>query len=1744
MAEASQTPDGSAPQSEGPPRPGIWRILGKVGKWLLIAFAVAQLLSVTVFNPEQVSVWLFGLDLNPEPPAQVDRGRVDAESEAVMNSVTRDRITRHLSALVTDKSRAVGYEGEREAFHHIRSEFERLQLANIRIDTFSVVVPIDRGGRVDFPDGTSGPIYALWPNQVRTPTLPRARIAVDGEPLGPVSAIYPERPETCTPPPNGVTAEFVYFPRRDLDLTEEEQVQLGTRRGIVGEWDIVEYSAQQLAGKFAVLEVIGGFAPKQGAGTANVDSANVIGAIRAGALGVIFHDYSNTVLLNPEMKLPELPAGFYYYSVDAQVGGRLQKLGSSPGHTLSISPGVQGELLYVGRGEYADFNGRRVDSTIVVMDFGSRANYLNARILGAQAIIFVDNGTVNRTEAEAKFHVVPVDVPRFWAEGEAAEKLRQIGSMPGSRVTLTSRMEWTTVTTFNISGELAGTRTNRPEDRVILEAYYDANSVVPARAIGAENATGIATLLAVAESFREHPPELPIMFLATSGHHQALAGINEWLYRHVRTEDAFLKRIPEDQRIKFGLFLGLDLASQNDQVATFAQGTYYTGWNTEARRTNMHTGYGKAFMRYAAELFPGQEVNEAYPQFVDAIAPAKRTWRTFLPVMMAFDHEPVNYVGLSAITIATTNDARMKVDTPVDTLGGLNMRNVVTQARTVAGLLHRGARDKGFFQDTKIKPKDTQRELTGRILQFDRRKSFIPNTPIPGAVVTVSYSTIKSFAGVRGMVTTLTNSGPDDGLAWTRWTLTDTSATNQQPSQVGRFRFHMVAPHVVAVTIKAYKIGDDGRIDMSPDMGIEGDKTYPMNVRVDNPLLQTLEVLFESRALSLFEIVDSRYLSALDIVSIRGADGSELRSFGFECVPLQSRAEGNVETAAVVFAKPETRVKVLMSTSLFGIKYLLTNAPEEMFLTPMPPAEVGPEEQQVAEGKGYLIDRGIIDRSAWRVARDIWVIDDARMKTLARYGVVNQRVLNLHNDARVALLEADEAYRTQQYDVFTAKSRRAWGLEARAYPDVKGTAIDTIQGVIFYFALLLPFAFFMERLVIGAVDIRRQILYFGLIFIGIFFVLQFVHPAFKLSTSPYIIFLGFVIFALGTIVTVIVVNKFNWELKRMKMAASGMHETDVGRIQATAAAIKLGINNLRKRPLRTGLTAVTIAILTFSVLSFTSVVTELRFYKIGRSNPATYEGMLIRDRNWMGLQPSASEYVRSAFSEQALITPRSWYMAQLRADKAFFDFVNLGNERRSFASGLLGVTAEERLVTGLDTMIVAGRWFQPGERGVAVLPQRMADLVGIQPGDAGTATLDMLGRKWRVIGLIDEQKVQRKPDLDDEILTPVDLVAEQQRLTEAALEDPTQQAEAPIQTFSHISPENVMLLPHEDVMELGGMTRSIAVSNFGDLGNMIPQIEAFMSRVALTTFVGHRGEVDVYSSLGATSVRGLSNLGVPIAVAALIVLNTMLGAVYDRKREIGIFATIGLTPFHIAALFIAEACVFAVIGAVWGYLIGQTLAMLLANAGMLGGMSLNYSSISAVVSTIIVMVTVLVSSSYPAKVAADSAVPDVTRRWSFPPAEGDYWRFEFPFTVGKSDVIGLYAYLARVLEAYGAGSAGEFVAQNVKLEQLEMKAGDEDASYRLSFRTWLAPYDLGISQDVQMDAVPTGEYHIYRIDMEIHRLSGDVDSWQRINRGFMNVMRKRFLVWRTIPHGLKDEYRERGARIFRGERVEETVGTE
>ena len=62
---------------------------------------------------------------------------------------------------------------------------------------------------------------------------------------------------------------------------------------------------------------------------------------------------------------------------------------------------------------------------------------------------------------------------------------------------------------------------------IVIEAYYDAMSVVPALAPGAEMSCSITGLLQLARTFRRHPPARTLVFLATSAHHLALRGISD-----------------------------------------------------------------------------------------------------------------------------------------------------------------------------------------------------------------------------------------------------------------------------------------------------------------------------------------------------------------------------------------------------------------------------------------------------------------------------------------------------------------------------------------------------------------------------------------------------------------------------------------------------------------------------------------------------------------------------------------------------------------------------------------------------------------------------------------------------------------------------------------------------------------------------------------------------------------------------------------------------------------------------------------------------------------------------------------------------------------------------------------------------------------------------------------------------------------------------------------------------------------
>ena len=93
----------------------------------------------------------------------------------------------------------------------------------------------------------------------------------------------------------------------------------------------------------------------------------------------------------------------------------------------------------------------------------------------------------------------------------------------------------------------------------------------------------------------------------------------------------------------------------------------------------------------------------------------------------------------------------------------------------------------------------------------------------------------------------------------------------------------------------------------------------------------------------------------------------------------------------------------------------------------------------------------------------------------------------------------------------------------------------------------------------------------------------------------------------------------------MNQSAGGVHQADIGRVSVALAAFNLGISNMRRRKARTFLTCVTLVLLTFTVLSFTSVVQTIRFNEVPAPSDhgPRYNGIMIRTAMWDPLQEPA-----------------------------------------------------------------------------------------------------------------------------------------------------------------------------------------------------------------------------------------------------------------------------------------------------------------------------------------------------------------------------------------------------------------------------------------------------------------------------------------------------------------------------------------
>jgi hypothetical protein len=241
----------------------------------------------------------------------------------------------------------------------------------------------------------------------------------------------------------------------------------------------------------------------------------------------------------------------------------------------------------------------------------------------------------------------------------------------------------------------------------------------------------------------------------------------------------------------------------------------------------------------------------------------------------------------------------------------------------------------------------------------------------------------------------------------------------------------------------------------------------------------------------------------------------------------------------------------------------------------------------------------------------------------------------------------------------------------------------------------------------------------------------------------------------------------------------------------------------------------------------------------------------------------------------------------------------------------------------------------------------------------------------------------------------------------------------------------------------------------------------------------------------------------------------------------------------VSFLFIAESLAFAVISVVLGYLLAQSTAKLFAETALWSGITVNYSSLAGVAAMILVILVVLISVIYPSKVAGEIAIPDVNRSWALPSVRGNTLELRLPFLMRYREHRSIGGTLYEYFQGHQDVSHGSFSTGNIEfrftcqtppgLAEEESNCPEAECEYdsclHLRSSVWLAPFDFGIMQQVDLEFVPAAtEAGYLEIHVRLVRLTGEANAWYRINKGFLHHIRKQLLMWRSFDEQTKYHY--------------------
>jgi ABC-type lipoprotein release transport system permease subunit len=248
-----------------------------------------------------------------------------------------------------------------------------------------------------------------------------------------------------------------------------------------------------------------------------------------------------------------------------------------------------------------------------------------------------------------------------------------------------------------------------------------------------------------------------------------------------------------------------------------------------------------------------------------------------------------------------------------------------------------------------------------------------------------------------------------------------------------------------------------------------------------------------------------------------------------------------------------------------------------------------------------------------------------------------------------------------------------------------------------------------------------------------------------------------------------------------------------------------------------------------------------------------------------------------------------------------------------WANGMLTVRDESVgvQVFGIDPLseayapirdgLVAGDFLTPDDRGGILMGQRLAESLGLTVGQ----------RIVLVVSTADQQPDEATFTIRGLYATGVASYDE----TRVFL--PLSKSQAITRTEGRASAIFVLLHRQEEVDAIAAALRA-------------PERQAHGLR---TLTWRDLNQVLLQTMEASTIFLNMMNL-VVLAVVAVVIANTLLMAVFERRREMGIFAALGMKGRQILTMFVLEAGTLGMAGIILGILLGGLGVAYLANVGL------------------------------------------------------------------------------------------------------------------------------------------------------------------------------------------------------------------